>query len=163
MTRRIDELGRLVIPKEIRRNLKIKDNDQVEINVVDNKIILNKYESVSKDRNISIILNCIKRYLNKSVLFTSREKIIDYSLAFKEKITNNELNEDIVNIIEKRKEINSFGNINEIINNVYYLVIPLVINGDIYGSIIVYSNEEILDKDNSIMNFIKIFLENYLE
>ena len=40
MTRRIDELGRLVIPKEIRKNLKIKDNDQVEINVIDNKIIL---------------------------------------------------------------------------------------------------------------------------
>ena len=42
MTRRIDELGRLVIPKEIRNNLKIKDNDQVEINVIYNKIILNK-------------------------------------------------------------------------------------------------------------------------
>ena len=44
MTRRIDELGRLVIPKEIRKNLKIKDNDQVEISVVDNKIVLCKYE-----------------------------------------------------------------------------------------------------------------------
>ena len=39
MTRRIDELGRLVIPKEIRRNLKIKDNDQLEINIIDNKIV----------------------------------------------------------------------------------------------------------------------------
>ena len=48
MTRRIDELGRLVIPKEIRRNLKIKDNDQVEITVIDNKIILNKYDSLYK-------------------------------------------------------------------------------------------------------------------
>lgn len=31
IVRRIDELGRIVIPKEIRRNLNIKDGDSLEI------------------------------------------------------------------------------------------------------------------------------------
>ena len=39
ITRRIDELGRIVIPKEIRKNLKIKSSDELEIKVIDNKVI----------------------------------------------------------------------------------------------------------------------------
>ena len=38
VTRRIDELGRIVIPKEIRKNLKIRNNDELLINVSDNNI-----------------------------------------------------------------------------------------------------------------------------
>ena len=45
MVRRIDELGRVVIPKELRRTFGIKDNeDSFEIFVEDNMIILKKYE-----------------------------------------------------------------------------------------------------------------------
>ena len=79
IVRRIDELGRIVIPKEIRKNLKIKDNDQIEISIENEKIILSKYELLKKDNIIHELLLCIKKVLNKSVLFTSREKIIDYS------------------------------------------------------------------------------------
>ena len=165
ITRRIDELGRFVIPKEIRKNLKIKDNDQLEINVADNKIVLNKYENVSIDKNISIILKTIKKYLNRNVLFTSRENIIDYSLLNKENINNSSLSNEIMNIIEKRKVINSFGNLN--INgfslNTSYIISPILINGDIYGSIIIYGNEEINNKDLEIIEFVNNFLENYLE
>ena len=56
ITRRIDELGRLVIPKEIRNNLKIKNNDQVEISIIDNKIILSKFNILDKDKVINYLL-----------------------------------------------------------------------------------------------------------
>ena len=42
--RNIDELGRLVVPKEMRTNLDIKCNDPVEIFVEGDKIILRKFE-----------------------------------------------------------------------------------------------------------------------
>ena len=38
--RRIDELGRVVIPKEIRKNLRIKNGETLEIFVEDNDIVL---------------------------------------------------------------------------------------------------------------------------
>ena len=41
--RNVDELGRLVIPKEMRKKMDIKSNQPIEIYVEDNKIILTKY------------------------------------------------------------------------------------------------------------------------
>lgn len=43
ITRQIDELGRIVLPVELRRNLKISSRDALEIFVEDDKIILKKY------------------------------------------------------------------------------------------------------------------------
>lgn len=43
--RGIDELGRLVIPKELRNKFDLKYKDEIEIYTEDNKIILKKYEN----------------------------------------------------------------------------------------------------------------------
>jgi transcriptional pleiotropic regulator of transition state genes len=44
IVRRIDDLGRVVIPKEIRRNLDIAESDPMEIYVDGDRIMLRKYE-----------------------------------------------------------------------------------------------------------------------
>lgn len=158
MTRRIDELGRLVIPKEIRKNLKIKDNDQVEINVVDNKIILNKYESLNNDKVISLLLKILKKKINKNILFTSRDEVIDSCLLSKEMLNNKLLNDDFVNIIENRKDVINYNN-----SDLLYSIFPLIINGDLYGSLIAYNDKSINEKELNIISLCKMFLENYLE
>lgn len=43
IVRKVDELGRVVIPKELRRTLEINEKDPMEIYVEDEKIILKKY------------------------------------------------------------------------------------------------------------------------
>ena len=43
IVRRIDELGRIVIPKEMRKNLRIKTGDNLEIMVNDDTIVLKKF------------------------------------------------------------------------------------------------------------------------
>lgn len=43
IVRRIDDLGRVIIPKEIRRNLHIHENDPLEIFVENDKIIFQPY------------------------------------------------------------------------------------------------------------------------
>ncbi|WP_306702812.1 AbrB/MazE/SpoVT family DNA-binding domain-containing protein [Bacillus cereus] len=45
VTRKVDELGRIVLPKELRTTLGIAEKDPVEIFVEDEKIILQKYKS----------------------------------------------------------------------------------------------------------------------
>ncbi|SEH77793.1 transcriptional pleiotropic regulator of transition state genes [Halobacillus karajensis] len=56
IVRKVDELGRVVIPKELRRNLEIYEKDPVEIYVEDDKVILKKYisseEKAASDREI---------------------------------------------------------------------------------------------------------------
>lgn len=43
VVRRVDDLGRIVIPKEIRRNLRIRDGESLEIFVDNNDIVLKKF------------------------------------------------------------------------------------------------------------------------
>lgn len=45
ITRKVDELGRIVIPKELRKTLKIDIKDPIEIFTEEDSIILKKYES----------------------------------------------------------------------------------------------------------------------
>lgn len=44
IVRRLDDLGRIVLPIELRRNFELEEHDRVEIFVEDDKIILKKYE-----------------------------------------------------------------------------------------------------------------------
>ena len=43
IVRKVDELGRIVLPKVLRRILKINERDPIEIFVEDEKIVLRKY------------------------------------------------------------------------------------------------------------------------
>ena len=44
IVRRVDELGRIVLPIELRRTMDINEKDAIEIFVDDNQVILKKYE-----------------------------------------------------------------------------------------------------------------------
>ena len=44
MTRPIDEVGRIVLPKEIRQKMDLKTKDELEISVEEDKIILRKFQ-----------------------------------------------------------------------------------------------------------------------
>ncbi|CDQ37786.1 MULTISPECIES: AbrB/MazE/SpoVT family DNA-binding domain-containing protein [Virgibacillus] len=44
IVRKVDELGRVVIPMELRRTLEIQEKDAMEIYVENDKIILKKYK-----------------------------------------------------------------------------------------------------------------------
>ncbi|MFD2922491.1 AbrB/MazE/SpoVT family DNA-binding domain-containing protein [Halobacillus naozhouensis] len=45
VVRKVDELGRIVIPKELRRTLQVEEKTPLEIFVEDDKIILKKYKA----------------------------------------------------------------------------------------------------------------------
>ena len=164
ITRRIDELGRIVIPKEIRRNLRIKDSDELDISLDGNNIILNKHEVKKDDKFINMFIYLISRYLNKNVLLTSKDQIISYTLINKERLEKLDLDDNLKNVINNRKIINNDSNIKLFNNDNYRFIInPLIINGDLFGSVILYSFDEIRDIDNKLIDFSKIFLEKYLE
>lgn len=60
IVRRVDDIGRIVIPKEIRKTMKIKEGDALELFVDKNKIIFQKYNYIDWE--------CIGNVLNKSIL-----------------------------------------------------------------------------------------------
>ena len=93
--RRIDELGRIVIPKEIRRNLGIRDGENVEIFTDSDSIILKKYYRMSTSTDLANSLcELINSEFNYKIMITDREKIIATS-GFKESILNKNLPKEI--------------------------------------------------------------------
>ena len=162
ISRRIDELGRIVIPKEIRKNLKIRDSDELDITIDGDNIILNKHEPFEQDLVINKYIYSLGKTLHKNIWLTSKEKIISYYLDNQETLDNLELENEIIEHLEKRKK---YDNLNSNIKSLaeYYVIYPLIINGDLIGSIICYSNKKIKEDDEIILTFSQTFLENYLE
>ena len=61
IVRRVDDLGRIVIPKEIRRSMRIREGDTMEIFLEDNRICLEKYVLSDED----LATRCQKYISNK--------------------------------------------------------------------------------------------------
>ena len=72
--RRLDDLGRLVIPKEIRKQYRLKEGDSIEFYIENDKIILQKYELLDKHmEEIRDMCETLQNVLNKKVFFIKDE------------------------------------------------------------------------------------------
>lgn len=62
IVRRIDDLGRVVIPKEIRRTMNIREGDPLEIFLEDGGVVLQKYNPNYRDELITLLQNAADYY-----------------------------------------------------------------------------------------------------
>lgn len=75
--RKIDELGRIVIPKEVRNKLKLQDNENIFINYDDTKAYIQKYSYILNNRNyINNFGNIVSEILKIPIIIYDREKIV---------------------------------------------------------------------------------------
>lgn len=71
IVRKVDELGRIVIPKELRRTLGIEEKDPVEIFINDNRIVLQKYQpNTEKEEVLSLLKKMAATSKNPNALDT---------------------------------------------------------------------------------------------
>ena len=76
VVRRIDELGRIVLPKEIRKVLKIKAGDNLEIFMNDKDIVLSKYNIFDDKKDLfDMLANSVLGYTKKSFIITDKLKL----------------------------------------------------------------------------------------
>ena len=83
IVRRIDDLGRVVVPKEIRKTLRIREGDPLEIFTDrEGKIILKKYSPVGElGANAAILAESIARTLGCTVCITDLDQVVAASGA----------------------------------------------------------------------------------
>lgn len=75
--KRIDDLGRIVIPKDIRKRLSIKTNDTLEIGMDGDKIVLNKRIAIKEYNDyVKTLLTILTNYSGIKFLATNREDVI---------------------------------------------------------------------------------------
>lgn len=170
VVRRIDDLGRIVLPKELRRTMRIKEGDSLEIYIDENdKIVLKKYSAV---KGVSTFL---KEFVDsmyssnkKDIIITDNECVVaaagDMDLSIVGKRISHTLEKKIkarqTEIVDKTVRL-------EICDNIYTnksaILKPINVMGDIYGSIIVLSDTYISDVEKSLVEFSSLFMSRYLE
>lgn len=170
VVRKIDSLGRIVIPKEIRKNLGIRDGESLEILIEDDKVILSKCSSLNSIRNYaSVMVDIIYSVTKKNIIITDVNSVLASNKEIGNKYLNKELNSNYLHILERREVYNSIERSTiDIISNdvlsIYYFLIPIVVQGELLGSMILFSeNEVITESDKTILKFVLKFLEKNLE
>lgn len=169
ITRRIDDLGRIVIPKEIRKNLKIKENEVLEIFINNDEIILKKFSPFNdSEKVLSDYIKVINDMTGNDVIITDRDKVILSSKRLEEKLLNKKLSEYVNDLMENRSTFlsNDMKGIevidNEKIKQNYYFI-PFIIDSDVVGSIIMFSSKEFDENSKSLLLIASKLLVNYIE
>lgn len=150
IVRRIDDLGRVVIPKEIRRTLRIREGDPLEIFVDrDGEVILKKYSPISELGDFAKeYADALYDSLGHSVLICDRDAFIAVSGSSKKDYLNKSVSSEIEKAMDHRssmisKESKNFQLIDGIDEELAsYTVAPIVANGDPIGAVVIYSKEQ---------------------
>lgn len=149
--RKIDELGRIVLPKELRKYLNINPGDDFQINIEDQKIILEKYSRLNNTKTELIdIVNIFQNITNYKIYLIINNEISNFN--------NEKIDNKIQNIIQERKlyitETNEIKISQNIIEKGKIVINPIIYNSDILGTIIVIG-----DNTNNIINISKLLSE----
>ena len=169
MVRRVDSLGRIVIPKEIRKVLKIKENEQVEINVLNDNIVLSRYSELDEyDISLTNLIKVIKEIYNKDILVTNLNSFVLSSTEFNDLI-GSEISPYLNNILDNRKDVIenipvtlSLNEINENLKKAF-MIKPIIKNGDTIGLLILMSDKNLENNDGKIFELMNSFLDKSLE
>ena len=170
VVRKIDSLGRIVIPKEIRKNLGIKDGESLEILIEEDKVILSKCSSLNSiAKYASVIVDIIYSITKKNIIITDMNLVLAVNKEISNKYLNKELDSNYLHILERRENYNSIekSSIDVVSKDEslkYYSLISIVVQGELLGSLFLFSESEIItESDRAILKFVLKFLEKNLE
>ncbi|WP_026287410.1 MULTISPECIES: stage V sporulation protein T [Gracilibacillus] len=149
IVRRIDDLGRVVIPKEIRRTLRIREGDPLEIFVDrDGEVILKKYSPISELGDFATeYAEALFDSLDLSVLISDRDEIIAVAGESKKDYLGKHISKKIDQLMDSRESvIETNTNTLEIIENKdeeleAYLLQPIIAGGDPIGCMVLFTRE----------------------
>lgn len=169
--RRIDDLGRIVIPKEIRKNMRIKNGDSLEIFVDDDSVILKKYSPIESVEDAAIkYVETFNQVIKHNIVVTDRDKVIAVSGPLKKKYSGKEISDFTIRSIERRdsfveRQKKSFSFVKDIEEFGYYSFSSVVNNGDAIGSVIIISNEvPILESEEKMAIILsKLLSKNFID
>lgn len=169
--RRIDELGRIVIPKEIRKTLRIKEGENLEIYVdKEDNIILRKYSLIKRLNDFAQdFADSIHSFIKHTVLITDNDTILAFSGPLKKEYLNKNISSEIETKINRREEMlerhkKTLSLIEDETIEATYAVSPVIVNGDTVGLVMILSTEDMVDDiDLKIAQIASKFLNTHLE
>ena len=152
--RRIDELGRIVIPKEIRKTLRIKEGENLEIYIDESEnIILKKYSFMNKiDDLAQDFTDSIYMQYKHDIFIMDCDSIIAAYGKKKKEYLDHPLSDEVSELIIRRenrlettkKEISIIDQ-KEIVGS--YACSPIIVSGDVAGMVFIFSDEDVIKEE----------------
>jgi stage V sporulation protein T len=154
IVRRIDDLGRVVIPKEIRRTLRIREGDPLEIFTDrEGEVILKKYSPIGELSDFAKeYAESLHNSMDHIICITDRDTIIAVSGASKKEFLDKRVNASLEKMMEdKTAMIAGLTGDNKVINVLAdeegtpkytsQVIAPIVTEGDCIGTVMILSKE----------------------
>jgi len=155
VVRRIDDLGRVVIPKEIRKTLRIKEGDPLEIFTdKEGEVILKKYSPIGELTEFATgYAETLAKTTGHIACITDKDTVIAVSGGSKKDFLEQDISEELERLLDDKEKYTSKENNdlaipitkNENKERRYnsQVVYPIISDGDVIGSVI------LLSKDNN--------------
>ena len=178
IVRRIDELGRVVIPKEIRRNFKIREGEPLEIFVEQNgEVILKKYSPIRElGHVVKEYADSLYEVMGHIACIADRDKVITVAGSPEKEFVNRSLSAAVEQVMQTRKSVV----IHDTAQHEYYrdaneesasrfsseVIAPIISEGEAIGAVIMGSkNSEIKlgDLELKLVETAAGFLAKHLE
>ena len=153
VVRRIDDLGRVVIPKEIRKTLRIKEGDPLEIFTDRKEVILKKYSPIGELSEFAAgYAETLSKTTGHIACITDKDTIIAVSGGSKKEFLEQDISPELEQLMEDKEVYTSKDNSDIAIpitknedeqkhKHNAQVVYPIVSNGDTIGSVILMSKE----------------------
>lgn len=150
IVRRIDDLGRIVIPIEIRRDMNIRDGDPLEIFVDKNgEVILKKYSALGEMHGFAeSIVHSVQEATQQLVIMTDRDQVVAVSGGPERAYMGKRIGLPVLRAMENREatllEVRRTEEEAPIEGATLHgaAIAPVIVGGDPVGAIIVGSAED---------------------
>lgn len=150
IVRRIDDLGRVVVPKEIRRTLRIREGDPLEIFTDrEGEIILKKYSPIGElSQFAKQYADSIGQTTGHIVAITDKDQFIAVTGSAKKDWISKPISKELENVINERetviayKDEKGFIKVNSDDDDITSQAIsPIICEGDAIGAVLILSKE----------------------
>lgn len=162
IVRRIDDLGRVVIPKEIRRTLRIREGDPLEIYTDTNgEVIFRKYSPIGEISSFSSqYAEVLAKVSGLPTIICDRDHVIAVAGVSKKEFLERRVTSVLEDLMENRKSFSLTNNSTtkvqpvEGIDRNASVIFPIIASGDVTGAVVMLS----LDDQNKAPNEAEIKL-----
>lgn len=169
VVRRIDELGRVVIPKEIRTNLRIREGDHLEIYINDQQnIVLKKHSLLISMKDFAdILVESIYADIKRDIIITDTDTVLAAAGKNKKDYAGKPISESLAESIKRREVLlekhRKKTKICDMEIEMTYVFHTIIVNGDAVGMVIIFDMDNpVGDTEKIIASIIATFLEKQL-
>lgn len=148
IVRRIDDLGRVVIPKEIRRTLRIREGDPLEIFTDRNgEVIFKKYSPMGElSQFVTQLCDSVSKTTGTGCVICDRDSVIAVSGTSKKDIYERSISAELEKAMENRQIVHPQADMPlRLINDDRYqvsLAAPVISGGDVSGCVALLSDAQ---------------------